>query len=318
MQPTVSIIVPVYNCEKYVAQAIDSVLGQGYPAVECIVVDDGSTDGTAEVARSYGARVRYLRQDNQERSAARNNGIAQATGSYIGFLDADDLLLPGKLAEQVAFLEGHPEYDVVYSRVSYFREESGRDGYTVRRPTPSGDILPLLIYTNFITMNSPLFRRDAVARVQGFDTAYCRYEDWDFLLRLALTGSRFGFLDSCNAACRMHGENTVKDLLRMFEAKLAVARKVVGLYEAQLAECGIDGRDVAAFHSADYGRKLILAGRVEEGRRLIDEACRRGFPHARKFRLFSLAAGVAGHRLLGAVQRYADYLVKYRKASSGK
>lgn len=315
VQPTVTVIIPVYNGEKYLAEAIDSVLDQQCP-VECIVVDDGSTDRTAEVAKAYGNRIRYIRQENQERSAARNNGIAHARAKYLGFLDADDLLLPGKLAEQVAFLEAHPEFDVVYSKVGYFREGADGERYSVKRPAPSGDILPLLIWTNFITMNSPLFRRDAVERTGGFDVAFSRYEDWDFLLRLALAGARFGFMDACHAACRMHGGNTVSDVVRMFESKLAVAGKIVQQFPEELALRGIDGNAVLAFHEADYGRRLILAGEVGKGRRLIDDACRTFFPHRRKFRLFSMAAALCGHRLLVLTQKYVDSLVKYRKAAS--
>lgn len=313
--PDVSIVIPAFNAEKYIAESVESVLAQSHPAVECIVVDDGSTDRTAEVVESFGDRVRLLRQANAERSAARNAGLSLASGDYVGFLDADDLLLPGKLAEQAAFLDAHPEYDAAYSLVKYFQDDENHC-YTVRRPTPSGDILPRLIYTNFITMNSPLFRRRAVERVAGFDAALSRYEDWDFLLRLALTGSRFGFVDSIHAACRMHGENTVRDQVRMFEAKLAVARKVVDRFPEELGRRGIDGRSVVAFHQADYGRKLILAGQVAEGRRLIADACLCAFPHRQKFTTFSLAAGLCGHRFLALVQRYADNLVKYRKAAS--
>jgi glycosyltransferase involved in cell wall biosynthesis len=165
----VSVIIPVSNGEEYIAEAIDSVLAQTCPKVECIVIDDGSTDRTAEIVRGYGDRVSYIHQANAERSAARNNGLAHASGKYVSFLDADDLLLPDKLTEQVAFLEAHPEYDVVYSRVKYFRENRKRNYYTVRRVTPSGEIAPLLLYANFITINSPLFRRSAAERVAGFD-----------------------------------------------------------------------------------------------------------------------------------------------------
>jgi glycosyltransferase involved in cell wall biosynthesis len=314
--PVVSIIIPAFNAEKYIAESVESIVDQSHPSVECIVVDDGSTDRTAEIVAGFGDRVHLTRQANAERSAARNAGLAQASGEYVGFLDADDLLLPGKVAEQVTFLEAHPEYDVVYSLVKYFREEGKDDCYTVRRPTPSGDILPQLIYTNFITMNSPLFRKAAVKRVAGFDVSLSRYEDWDFLLRLALTGSRFGFVDSFHALCRMHGENTVKDQVRMFEAKLTVAHKIVDQFAEELDRSGIDRRGVVAFHQADFGRKLILAGQVAEGRRLIADASRCDFPHRQKFLMFSLAAGLCGYHFVALMQRYADSLLKYRRVGS--
>jgi len=309
------VIIPVCNGEEYIAEAIDSVLAQTCPNVECVVIDDGSTDRTAEIVRGYGERVSYIHQANAERSAARNNGIAHASGKYVSFLDADDLLLPDKLTEQLAFLEGHPEFDVVYSRVKYFKENGKRNYYVVRRVTPTGDIVPFLINANFIMLNSPLLRRGAVERVRGFDVTFSRYEDWDFLLRLALTGSRFGFMDANHALCRMHGENTVKDAPRMFEAKLSVARGIVSRFGNELRTRGIDGSGIIAFHQADYGRKLILAGRIAEGRKLIDEACEIDFPHRRKFKVFSLAAGFCGSRILAFLQKYVDCLCKYGKTS---
>lgn len=317
MGAKVSVIIAAFNAEKYIAEALESVLAQTCPAVECIVVDDGSTDRTAEIVRGYGERVTYIHQENAERSAARNNGIAHSSGSYICFLDADDILLPEKLTEQVAFLDANPPYDAVYSRVTYFQDNGKRRWYTVKRATPFGDITSSLLYGNFITMNSPLFRKSAVIRVAGFDVSFSRYEDWDFLLRLSLSGSRFGFVDATHALCRVHGENTVKDAPRMFEAKLSVARKVASRFGNELQSRGIDGNSIVAFHLADYGRKLILAGRVEEGGKAVHDACENIFPHRRKFTVFSLAARLFGYRFLAFVQKIADCLFKYRKALSG-
>jgi glycosyltransferase involved in cell wall biosynthesis len=314
---TVSVIIAAFNAEKYIAEALESVLAQTYPEVECIVVDDGSTDRTAEIVKGFGTRIQYRYQENAERSAARNNGVAHASGQFISFLDADDILLPDKLAEQVAFFDANPPYDAVYSLVTYFQDNGKRRWYTVKRATPFGDITSSLLYGNFITMNSPLFRKSAVDRVAGFDVSFSRYEDWDFLLRLSLSGSRFGFLDATHALCRVHGENTVQDAPRMFEAKLSVARKIASRFGNELLSRGIDGNSVVAFHRADYGRKLILAGRVEEGGKAIHEACENIFPHRRKFKVFSLASRLFGYRFLAIVQKSSDCLLKYRKALSG-
>jgi glycosyltransferase involved in cell wall biosynthesis len=290
------------------------VLAQTWGNIECIVVDDGSGDRTTEIARSYGDAVRCIRQENAERSAARNTGISISTGEFLSFLDADDILLPGKIQEQVSYLEANPEYDAVYSRVAYFRENKKHSKYTVRRITPTGDIAPFLLQSNFITVNAPLFRREAVKRAGGFDVSLSRYEDWDFLLRLALTGSQFGFIDTVHALCRMHGDNTVKNSIAMFEAKFTVATKLAKAYRNEIRACGCESDGFVALHKADYGRKLILAGRVSEGTKLIDEACKAPFPHCGKFRLFSLAVRLCGHRFLGFVQNTADSLLKYRKA----
>lgn len=316
-QPLVSVIIPAYNAEKYLADSIGSVVGQSYPNVECIVVDDGSTDGTADVARRYGDRICYLRQANLERSAARNNGLAKAQGAYVSFLDADDLLAPQKIAEQVEFLAQHQEYEVAYSRVHYFTEGPPRYFYSVRRPGPSGDILLQLIFSNFITVNAPLIRRRAIEKAGGFNSDLSHYEDWELLLRLSLTGAAFGFQDAVHAFCRMHEGNTVRDRVRMFEAKWQVAQKIVGFFAEELDSRHIDRQKVLAFHQADYGRMLILNRRVAEGRALIEEACHgAAFPNRQTFLLFSLAAGIIGGKPLAALQSWLDRYRKYHKESS--
>jgi glycosyltransferase involved in cell wall biosynthesis len=107
--PLVSCIVPVFNGERYLAEALDSVLGQTYRALEVIVVDDGSTDGTPAVVRTFGARVRCVTQPNAGLAAARNRGLAAATAELVAFLDADDLWLPEKIACQMERFRAHPE-----------------------------------------------------------------------------------------------------------------------------------------------------------------------------------------------------------------
>src|SRR2546427_4231674 len=113
-KPVVSVVIPVYNGERYLADAIQSVLDQTYQNLEVIVVDDGSTDGSAAVAKRFGDAIRYVRQANGGVCQARNTGISVARGTYLAFLDQDDLWLPDKLAVQVAYLESHPEVGAVY------------------------------------------------------------------------------------------------------------------------------------------------------------------------------------------------------------
>src|SRR3712207_1908731 len=106
--PLVSVVIPCYNQAHFLGEAIESVLAQSYPNVEIIVVDDGSTDATSEVARSY-PKVRLVRQENQGLSGARNAGLARSEGEYVVFLDADDRLLPEALETGVEYLEARPE-----------------------------------------------------------------------------------------------------------------------------------------------------------------------------------------------------------------
>src|SRR5687768_4198880 len=99
-QPQLSVVIPAYNAEKYLGAAIESVLAQGHPSAEIVVVNDGSSDRTHEVARSYGGQVHFLSQDHAGAAAARNRGVDAARGAYLAFLDADDLWLKGKLELQ--------------------------------------------------------------------------------------------------------------------------------------------------------------------------------------------------------------------------
>ena len=115
--PKVSVIIPAYNAARYLPEAIDSVLTQTYQDCEIILVDDGSTDDTAEVVSRYGTRVTYVQQSNQGVGAARNTGIDLARGDYLVFQDADDVLLPGKLEVQASFLDQHPDVDAVFSDI---------------------------------------------------------------------------------------------------------------------------------------------------------------------------------------------------------
>jgi len=118
----VSVTLVVYNGERDVAQAIDSVLGQNYPAFEVIAVDDGSTDGTWEVLRSYGHRIRAVRQPNGGLPVARNTGLRHARGEFIALMDHDDLCMPERLSVQVAFLRAHPAVGLCGSDFSAFNE----------------------------------------------------------------------------------------------------------------------------------------------------------------------------------------------------
>lgn len=120
--PLVSVTIPVRNGERFIRQAIDSVLAQSYRSTEVIVVDDGSTDATAEIVKAYGTAVRYLWQNHQGLPAGRNRGITSANGEYLSFLAHDDLYTPDKLEIQVGYLLAHPETQYTVSHIRFFLE----------------------------------------------------------------------------------------------------------------------------------------------------------------------------------------------------
>jgi glycosyltransferase involved in cell wall biosynthesis len=180
----VSAIIPCYNYGKYLAQAIASVLAQTYPVAEILVVDDGSTDNTREVAASFGDRVRYIYQENQGPSAARNNGIREVTGDWIAFLDADDRWLPEKIELQVKAAEQDAKVALVYTAVSAILPDGRRVEVAAHDPRR---LWPRLRYTNCVTgsCSATLIRRDVLVAEGGFDESIRGSEDWDLWVRLA-------------------------------------------------------------------------------------------------------------------------------------
>ena len=193
-RPLVSVIIPAYNAETYIREALHSALRQTYDALEVLVVDDGSQDGTADVVRELAAsdqRIRLLQQENGGVAAARNYGLEHARGEYIAPLDADDLFYPRKLEAQVARMEaGGERMGMVYcwwiSMDRHGRVFGGASPWHIE-----GDVYERLLYVNFVGNASvPLFRRSALEEVGGYDESLrarggqgC--EDWELSLRVA-------------------------------------------------------------------------------------------------------------------------------------
>ena len=193
-QPLVSVILPAYNAERFLGRALRSGLAQTYPHLEIIVVDDGSTDRTAEVIRSFtDARVRYLSQPNRGQGAARNLGIRQSAGRYLTFLDADDVYLPQKVERQVEFLTAHPDCAVVFCDALHFYSRRPRT-LLVRKshPRPS-DMLRELVRASLVNPNTMMISGEILRG--GFWFREDRYypEEWDLCLRLARAGHQFEY-----------------------------------------------------------------------------------------------------------------------------
>ncbi len=207
-QPEVSAIIPTYNRREWVQLAIDSVLAQRGVAVECIVVDDGSSDGTGDALRArYGDRIRYIYQENQGESAARNRGAAEARGEFLAFLDSDDLWLPGKLARQVDFLRRDPDCGAVYCQ-AYAIDERGRE--ILRLPYGThvrGSRISLhQILTSGLPLSgsTPMIRATAFQHIGGYDVHIRHGEDVDIAARLLLDDYAVGMIPRQLAKIRSH------------------------------------------------------------------------------------------------------------------
>lgn len=181
---SISVVIPTYNYGRFLARAISSVLEQTHPVLEIIVVDDGSTDNTREVAQGFGDRIQYLYKENRGSSAARNAGIRIARGEWIGFLDADDAWVPEKNAKVRELLQEHPEAVMIYHPHVLLSDE-GPVGY--RRAAEPDELFPELLYHNFISGgSSALVRRSVLLDLGGFDESLQAVEDWDMWTRVAL------------------------------------------------------------------------------------------------------------------------------------
>jgi len=210
LNPKVSVIIPAYNCARYIAEAIDSVLAQTYQDFEIIVVDDESTDGTGEVVRRYGDRVRYIRQKNRGPSGAKNTGIQAARGEYVSTLDGDDLWMPERLEKLVPLLDQQPELGFVYGDCYRIDETPDRiqprTAFQIHGGARRGWVLERLVMVNFVPSQSVLIRRRALDTVGLFDESYRIGEDWDLWLRLA---ARYpvDFIPDVVAMRRQHAQN---------------------------------------------------------------------------------------------------------------
>jgi len=161
----ISIVIPCFNSAHCLRETLEHALAQTAPAHEILIVDDGSTDDTPELVRSFGDRVRYLRQQNRGPAAARNHAIEQATGDWIAFLDHDDLFLPEKLARQGAIAEAHPELVAIYSGFTYLYPDGSRADAAA---FPARDLWPALRYRTPILPSSAMVRRSALRQTASW------------------------------------------------------------------------------------------------------------------------------------------------------
>ncbi len=225
--PKVSVILPTYNMAGYVAGAVESIRAQTFQDWELIVIDDGSSDGTGDVIAPLLAdpRVRYHYQKNAGLSAARNAGLAHASGQYVGLIDADDLWLPTKLQAQVPILDTHPNVGVVYGRLSRI-DAQGRVFGEPSIAGPSGRIINELFKFNVVPVGSTLFRLGIVNRVIGFDTRLKMAEDWDFWLRLAVEYD-FCCIDEVVYLYRVWGGQMSKNWRGRYDAAFDIMERFV-------------------------------------------------------------------------------------------
>lgn len=250
--PLVSVVIPCFNGALYLGETVESALAQTHSRMEVIVVDDGSTDNTAEIAQSY--PVTYIYQPNRGISAARNVGIQHSTGEYVLFLDHDDRLLPEAVATGVRILEEHPECVVAVGEHRYISADGKAMGSSNKR-TDRRDPYLVLLEHNFIeTPCSALHRRSGLCSAGLFDETVQGAEDYELYLRTARQSS-FIAHDATVSEYRLHSTSTSRNA----EAMLLVSRRVLEMelphLEGDRDKLRMHHRGVKFIHR-HFGRRL--------------------------------------------------------------
>lgn len=242
---TVSVVVPMYNAEPYIRETLESVLAQTGVGLEVLVVDDGSVDRSRDIVEGFLPRVQYLHRENSGgTSKPRNFGLSRASGAFISFCDADDLLLSGKLEAQVAFLSAHPEVGLVVCDYRNFRKGIDAEdthfatcpalSARLREADEEGVVLSpaearrILAKENFLLTDTLMIRRSALDLAGGFDETLRSSEDFDLAYRLALS-SPVGVLKRIGVRRRLHAGNKTGNVTRALAEKLRSRQKLLAL-----------------------------------------------------------------------------------------
>jgi glycosyltransferase involved in cell wall biosynthesis len=267
--PSVSVVVPAYNAERHVAETLSAILSQSHPPDEVIVVDDGSTDGTADELARFRGEVQVLSQANRGAAGAHNTGFTAARGTYVARCDADDVWGPDKLERQLDVVRTHPEVDIALGAAWVF----GREERLFAEP-PGEGILDerafrrTLYRANVVCASSALIRRDLFEKLGPFaDRLPC--EDYDYWLRAAKAGAVFFYDPGVLLRYRQHAGNVTNNALEMCRS-----RYLAHTWHADVVDDRRLVRAVLAQDCADLGRLLVDADRHAEARSAFSESLR--------------------------------------------
>ena len=291
-RPTIAVVMPVYNAERWVAESLRSVLEQTDPPDEVIVVDDGSTDGSVAVIAGFGDRVRLIRQENRGVSGAFDRGIRAATSDYVAPFCADDLSVPERFARQRETLARHPEVDVAFGHLTFFE---GKTGDYARPPfeglVEPAAFLPEMYRLNLVGAPTVVLRRALYLRLGGYRQDI-RVEDYEFWLRALSEGARFFYDPHPLAAHRVHATNNSGPSLANAELGLQIHRWYADRVGRRLAG------QVLAMDQRVIARRLLEDGRPGEARRAY-AASVRSWPSLRALAA-ALALSLPGGSRVGA------------------
>lgn len=231
--PLVSILIPCYNAARWIRECIQSALDQTYLNKEVIVLDDGSTDASAEIIERFADQVSFYRAEHAGGNAARNRLTQLARGEWLQFLDADDYMLPGKIASQ--FDQVRPDVDIIYSPVIFHDVLHPQKDYVMEIKDKRQDDEGLtLIRWGALNTGGLLMRRDAVLSVGSWKTDQRCCQEHELLSRMIVAGHQFAFSDAAEVVYRKHSSTSVSrvDPLRVIRMRAEITDKIVAYLES--------------------------------------------------------------------------------------
>lgn len=219
---TVSVVIPVFNAGKHLEETLASVFAQTYPNLEVVAVDDGSSDRSLEILAGHGDRIRLVQQANAGSAVARNQGVQAARGTWIAFLDADDLWPSDKIQRQLDAC-GHLPWSYTDSIFLGGVNDGRRDSEFSQKP--SGHVLEALVRGNFISTSTVMIRREAFLAAGGFDASLRSIQDWECWIRIA-AANPIGYVDAPLMTYRVHSASTSRKTRATLPNHLAVIDKI--------------------------------------------------------------------------------------------
>ncbi|HIK03280.1 MAG TPA: glycosyltransferase [Trichormus sp. M33_DOE_039] len=266
MPKKASVIIPCFNAERWLKEAIDSCLNQTYSNLEIIVIDDGSTDNSLEIIKSYGKQITWRSYPHLGGNYARNRGLELCQGEYIQYLDADDYILPEKIERQVNFLETTGA-DVVYGDWRYQRHLPNGSSFLdkIRISENQPDILAALLANWWVALAALIYKRNAVEKSEGWDETLLTAQDRDFFLSVVMNGAKVVYQPGCYSIYRRYGAVTVSTsskgrwlkshhlVLQKVEQKLLQKNQLSPVYRQALATSYFElAREALFFDYAQY------------------------------------------------------------------
>jgi glycosyltransferase involved in cell wall biosynthesis len=301
MQNLVSVIIPCFNAERWIAEAINSCLEQTYPHIEIIVIDDCSTDNSLEIIKSYGDKITWEQlAEKKNGSYARNRGFALSKGEYIQFLDADDFILPEKIERQINFLS-ETGADVVYGDWRYQGHQSHGIIFLseIEKSGKQTDILQSLLENWWPAVASLFYRRSAVEKSGGWDESLTAAQDRDFFLSVVMSGAEVVYQPGCYSIYRRYGNVTVSTASkpRWVENHCKVLQKVEKRLSQQNQEIPINYRRALAQGYFELARDYMYID-YKQYLRFLDKslALCPDFKHKSKKTIYNLVQDICGFR----------------------